>query len=232
MRRFWYISVVVVVLASGLGATAQEIVDRVIAVVNNTPILQSEWEEVWRCEALLAGRDPQSYSTAEQNQIFEHLVDQELLRQQMRGYFLRPVTPEEVLARLTEVRKDLADGDETKWKGLLERTGLTENEVKTRVQRQIEIEQFLDVRFKAGIRVDQRAVSTYYREQFLPELHKAGAQDVPLEKVSGKIRQILREQQMQELMNTWLQTLRDQADIRVPQTDISDSTEVEVSETK
>ena len=230
MRRLWLISVVL--LAGAMSAGAQEIIDRVITVVNNTPILQSEWDEAWRCEALLAGRAPQSYTAAEQKDIFERLVDQELLRQQMRGYFLRPVTPEDVQTRLTEIRKDLTDDDEAKWEGLLKRTGISEDEVKERVQRQIAIEQFLDVRFKAGIRVDQRAVSTYYREQFLPELRKRGGQDVPVETVAGKIRAILREQQMQELVTTWLQTLRDQADMRVPAADISNSTEIEVSEIK
>lgn len=232
MRRAGIIAVVMVALASSVTAGGQEIVDRVIAVVNNTPILQSEWEEAWRCEALLAGRTPQSYTAAERNDIFERLVDQELLRQQMRGYFLRPVTTEDVQVRLAEVRKDLADSNQAKWQELLRRTGISEDEVKERLQRQMEIEQFLDVRFRAGIRVEQRAVQSYYREQFLPELHKAGGQDVPLEQVSGKIREILREQQMEELVTTWLQTLREQADIRVPQANIPDSTEIEVSGTK
>jgi len=232
MRRLYYISLVMIVLACAVSSGAQEIVDRVIAIVNNTPILQSEWDEAWRCEALLAGRTPGSYTAAEQSGIFERLVDQELLRQQMKGYFLKPVAPEDVQARFDEVRKQLAGGDEAAWQSLLKRAGINQDEVRARLQRQMEIEQFLDLKFRAGIRIDQRSVQNYYREQFLPELHKAGTQDVPLEKVSGKIREILREQQMQELVTTWLQTLRDQADIRVPQSDISDSTEVEVSDTK
>ncbi|HUN87400.1 MAG TPA: SurA N-terminal domain-containing protein [Terriglobales bacterium] len=231
MRRFWIISVALIVLGA-VTAGAQEIVDRVIAVVNNTPILQSEWEETWRCEALLAGRSPESYSPSEQREVFNRLVDQDLLRDQMRGYFLKPVTAQDVETRLSDVRKQLADDDEAKWKNLLQRAGISEQEIKVRLQQQIEIERLLDVRFRAGIRIDQRAVATYYREQFLPELRKAGAQDVPLEQVSGKIREILREQQMQDLITTWVQALRDQADIRVPQAHISDSTEVEVSASK
>jgi len=230
MRRFWFMIVIAVV---GLvTANAQEIVDRVIAVVNNTPILQSEWEDEWRCEALMAGRPPESYTTGGQHEIFERLVDQELLQQQMKGYFLRPVTPEEVQAKLAEVRKDLADDDAAKWQGLLKNAGVAEDEVKVFLQRQLELERFLDVRFRAGIRIDQRAVTNYYNEQFLPQLRKAGAQDVPLEKVSSKIRQILREQQMQELVTTWLQTLRDQADIHVPDATINDSVEIEISSSK
>jgi peptidyl-prolyl cis-trans isomerase SurA len=230
MRRLW-LMIVIAVLGLSM-ADAQEILDRVIAVVNNTPILQSEWEDEWRCEALMAARPPESYTTSEQHEIFERLVDQELLQQQMKGYFLRPLTAEEVQARLAEVRKDLADDDAAKWQEMLKRGGVTEDEIKIFLQRQMEIDRFLDVRFRAGIRVDQRAVANYYNEQFLPQLRKAGAQDVPLDKVSSKIRQILREQQMQELVTTWLQTLRDQADIRVPDAKINDSVEVEISSSK
>ena len=89
MRRFWVLLFLVSTMTASLHAG--DVIDRVLVVVNNTPILLSDWDEAWRCEALLAGRTPESYSEAERQAVFQRLVDQELLRQQMRTYLLPPV---------------------------------------------------------------------------------------------------------------------------------------------
>ncbi|HVZ19198.1 MAG TPA: hypothetical protein VG897_18915, partial [Terriglobales bacterium] len=60
MKRVFVFAMIVCVML--LPARAADIVDRIIAIVDNTPVLLSEWEEAWRCEALLASRLPESYS--------------------------------------------------------------------------------------------------------------------------------------------------------------------------
>jgi len=198
-------------------ARAGDVLDRIVAIVNNTPILLSDWDEAWRCEALMAGRTLESYSEAEKQEVFQRLVDQELLRQQMRSYMLTPVPASDVQAEVKEVREQLAKGDDARWQKLLEGAGLTEDELTRRLRHQLEVERFVDARFRATIRVDDHAVARYYRDEFLPEVHKAGGKDVPLEEVSGKIREILIEQRMNEQLNNWIQSLREQADIQIPE---------------
>ena len=215
MRRF-LTSVLLCVVVGLAAARAADVLDRILAIVNNTPILLSDWDEAWRCEALLAGRAPESYSEAEQKQVFQRLVDQELLRQQMRTYLLAPVTAEEIQQQFKNVRAQLSGGDDARWKSLLAGAGVTEEELTRRLRHQMEVERFLDVRFRAGIRVDDRTVSRYYRDEFLPELRKAGGKEVPLDQVSGKIREIIVQQRMSEQASGWIQTLREQADIQIP----------------
>jgi parvulin-like peptidyl-prolyl isomerase len=215
MRRVLHLVLLVALLAST--AMAGEVLDRVVAIVNNTPIFQSDWEMALRTEALLGGRNPQSFTPAEQRSVFERLVDQELLREQMRGFPVAPVTEEEVNARIQEIRAQMAGGksDET-WKQDLAQAGLTESEFRSRIKFQLEILRFLDSRFRPTVRVEYRTIQQYYRDQFLPELHKRGGADVPLSEAAPKIREILTQQRMDEQVTTWLQTLREQADIRVP----------------
>jgi hypothetical protein len=62
MRRLLELALVVTCLAGMV--QAGEVLDRIVAIVNNTPIFQSEWELALRCEALLGERAPESYSTA------------------------------------------------------------------------------------------------------------------------------------------------------------------------
>jgi len=229
MRRLGILSITMALLVTCLPAAQGEILDRIIAVVNNTPIMLSDWDEAWRCEALLAGRAPESYSDVEQREIFDRLVDQELLGQQMRTYLLAPVTPAEVQERLADVRKQLAKGSDAQWLELLQQSGVTESELSEHLRRELEIEHFVDVRFRAGIRIEERAVYHYYRDEFLPQLRSAGGETVPLEKVSGKIREILTQQRLNEQLSGWIQTLREQAEIRIAPEMKANSQDVEVT---
>jgi hypothetical protein len=215
MKRFLD-HLLIVALAAG-SAFCGEVLDRIVAIVNNTPILQSDWELALRTEALMSGRNAESFNDSEQRAVFSRLVDQELLLEQMRGFVMNPVTDEEVNARLQEVRNQAAatKSDES-WKQLLEQSGLSEPEVKLRIRTQLEILRFLDTRFRPTIRVDYRTIQQYYRNQFLPELQKQGGPEVPLSEVAPKIREILTQQRLDEQATSWLQTLREQADIRVP----------------
>lgn len=233
MRRLSIFAMAICLLALSLPATAREVLDRIIAIVNNTPILLSEWDEEWRCEALLAGRTPDSYTPAEQQEIFDRLVDQELMQQQMHGYLLPPVSPADVQERLRTVRAQLFNGaSDAQWQAALQRAGITLEELTVRVQRQIEIERFVDLRFRPGIHIDDRSINRYYHDQFLPELREQGAQDVPLEQVSGKIREILTQQRLQEQVAAWIQTLHEQAEIRIPPAIPSDANEIEITQSK
>ena len=88
--------------------------------------------------------------------------------------------------------------------------------MKSRVRSQLEVLRFLDSRFRPTVRVEFRAIQLYYREQFLPELHRQGGKDIPLSEVAPKIREILTQQRINEQVAAWLQSLREQADIRIP----------------
>ena len=215
MRRFLQLALLLT-LYSGI-AQAGEILDRIVAIVNNTPIFQSEWELALRCEALLDGRSPESFTEAEQRAVFDRLVNQELLHEQMRGFMVSEVTDEQVNARWQEIRRQIpgASSDE-EWKKTLAKAGVTDQELTSRIRMQLEVLRYLDARFRPLVRVDYRTIQKYYREQFLPELHKRGEQDISLSDAAPQIREILMQQRMDEQVTSWLQTLREQADIRIP----------------
>ncbi|MGZ4787314.1 MAG: hypothetical protein ACXVZX_02270 [Terriglobales bacterium] len=232
MKRACLFAITLCVLLAQVPARASEVIDRIIAIVNNTPVLLSEWDEAWRCEALLAGRTPESYSGTEQQDIFNRLVDQELLRQQMRGYMLPAVSDNDLAAREKEVRAQLEGSDDARWRTILRGAGVSEEELRYHMRRQMELERFIDIRFRAGIRVEDRAVTRYYRDEFLPELRKAGGKEVPLDDVAGKIREILVQQRIAEQLSSWIQALREQAEIRTPQEVRADSNSIDLTLSK
>ena len=53
-------------------------------------------------------------------------------------------------------------------------------------------------------------------DKFVPQLKETGGEEVPLETVSGKIRELLTQEKVNELMVSWLQTLRSESKVIVP----------------
>ena len=74
----------VLVLGLSISAAAGPIVDRVVANVNGHVVLQSDWEEEVSFEAFEDGKDPATFTDAERKAALDRLIDQELLREQVR----------------------------------------------------------------------------------------------------------------------------------------------------
>ena len=72
---------------------------------------------------------------------------------------------------------------------------------------------FIDLRFRGLVRVEKDAIAAYYRDKFLPEVRRRGAVEPSLAEVSDKIEQILAERLVDDLLSSWLKTLRAQAHI-------------------
>ena len=69
--------------------------------------------------------------------------------------------------------------------------------------------------FVPPCRSTPRAIEAYYREKFVPQL-KQPAGEVPLADVSAKIRELLTEEKVNELMVSWLQSLRSESKVSMP----------------
>ncbi|MFY9644318.1 MAG: hypothetical protein WAK29_04020, partial [Terriglobales bacterium] len=117
-------------LALGLvlsgSAHAGRVVDRVVTTVNGHVVLQSDWEEEVAFEAFSNGRDPESFSAEERKAALDRLIDQELLREQVRPSQAAP--SEQVAARVDEVRKEFRKvhpevASDEGWQSMLRRYG-------------------------------------------------------------------------------------------------------------
>ena len=230
MKRFVQFVAVLLISVASMSAQPTEVLDRLIAIVNNAPILQSDWEMALRCEAMMAGRKPESLSAGEQRDVFNRLVDQELIREQMRGYSVTPVTDGDINARIVQVRDEFKVNSDADWKRLLETSGVSDADVRAKVKSELEVLRFLDARMRPMVRVEFRSIRDYYRDHYVPELQKQGVQPAPLADVSDKIREIITQQRMDEQVTAWLQTLRDGADIRFPK--IADDSQASINESK
>jgi hypothetical protein len=189
-----------------------EIVDRIVANVNGHALLQSDWEQQMAFEGFSSVRDPKTFSREERSAALDRLIDQELLREQLRPG--QPLLSQQVQTRLAEIRKLHPEcvTDEG-WLAALQRYGLTQASLEKRLEEQLLLMRLVDDRLRPSIQIDQSAVEAYYRDQLLPELKRAGGDAAPLTEVSGKIRGLLAEKKINELLSGWLASLRSTSQI-------------------
>jgi hypothetical protein len=195
---------------------AGQIVDRVVTSVNGHVVLQSDWEQEVAFEAFSNARDPDSFTAAERNAALDRLIDQELLREQLRPS--QPVPAEQVAARVAEVRKLYADcSTDEAWHAKLQRYELTQSSLEKRLGDQIQLMKLVEDRLRPSIQIDQQAVETYYNDQLLPDMKRAGSRTTPLPEVYGQIKDLLAERKMNELLSGWLASLRSGSHILTPE---------------
>ena len=79
----------------------------------------------------------------------------------------------------------------------------------------------VEARLRPSIQIDPGAVENYYQEQMLPKLPPG--QKPVLDQVAPQIRELLVQTKMNELLSSWLETLRTQARIQVLVSEFSSS---------
>lgn len=204
-------------------AAAGEIVDRMVANVNGHIVLQSDWEEELAFESFVNGRSLDSLTSEERKSALDRLIDQELLKEQVRPSEGAPST--EIADRVNEVRKlhPEAATDEG-WRAALQHCGLTQSDLEKRLGESIQLMRLVEARLRPSIQIDQKAVESYYHEELIPELKKAGSREVELPEVFGHIRDLLAEKRLNQLLHGWLASLRSTSHIQIPQSGGGDQT--------
>lgn len=206
------VSTVLLLGSAHLFAQAGQVIDRVIATVNKHPLLLSDWEASIRMEAFLQGRQPDTYSRDERKAVLNRLIDRELLQQQMQADY--SPSEEAVKERIQSIRSQFKGADtEQGWLNILSGFGLAPADVESFVRTQLQIMRFVDLRLRPTIRVDESALQAYYQDTLVPEVKKAGAEPEPFQKVRPKIREILVQQRMEGVLESWLMNLRSQSEV-------------------
>lgn len=210
MRRVFYFLLLISLAVPT--AYAGDVIDRIVATVNGHVILQSDWDDAVRYEAFVEGRPLGQVTDQDRGRALDRLIDQELLREQAQGE--TPQAPaNEVKQRVTELQAQHECTTPDAWKTTLARYGLDESSLEARLAQNIATLRQVEARLRPTVQIDTQSIESYYRDQFLPKLKKSGAQAVPLAAVTGKIREILTEQKVNQLFSSWLQSLRSESKI-------------------
>jgi peptidyl-prolyl cis-trans isomerase SurA len=200
-------------------AGAGQVIDRIVATVNGHIILQSDWDETLCYEALLNGRALHQFTDEDRRAVLDRLIDQELLGEQMKSASFQHASEAEANARIADARKQYPQAATPEgWQAVLGRFGLSDKDLVAHVQEQIDLMRLVDAHLRPAVQIDSKTIEAYYREKFVPQLKQAGAGEPPLADVSAKIRELLTQEKVNELMISWLQSLRSESKVSIPGT--------------
>jgi peptidyl-prolyl cis-trans isomerase SurA len=200
--------------------TTSTILDRVVAVVDESAILASDVDEEMRFAALQPQDEPAADNTPQQ--ALSRLIDRALIDQQR---VLQPgigdVAQTEVDSAIVELRKTIPACKQYRcttdagWLAFLKAHEFTLNEVEKRVRERLEILKFMNMRFGAAVRISGADVQRYYAHTLVPELQRNHAAVPDMQSVAPQIREILRQQRINAMVDEWLKGLRAEGDLHI-----------------
>ena len=130
------------------------------------------------------------------------------------GHSMQP-SQEDLQNDLAKLRSQVPEGkDGENWQKLLASYGLNEELLKAHLRTEVQVMNFVEVRLRPNVHVQPEEIETYYNRQLLPDLEKTGSKMVSFADVEPRIRELLTQQHMDELLEAWLHNLRQQAEIQ------------------
>ena len=208
------LQLVLILLFATNCAQAGEVIDRIVAVVNGHPLLQSDWNDEVRFETLQHGQMTEAVTNDIRRTAFDRLVEQELIRQQMQGIYAPD--PEAIQQRERDIRAlyPEAKTDEG-WRSVIASFGLDHEQLEQSIAAELQTLRFIDIRLRPTVKVEPAEIESYYRERLVPEIRKNGAEPDPLPSLSTRIHDLLVEQKINQVFFDWIASLRTQSKIEI-----------------
>jgi peptidyl-prolyl cis-trans isomerase SurA len=204
--------------AQSQAASQPVLLDRVIAVINGDVLLQSDLQS----EEELAAIQPLSLPAGRNfdRRAAQRLIDRVLILQQMKSQGIaKDFSDEDVRKDLDQLRRQIPAcvqyqcQTDAGWARFLSDHNLTPEEVQLRWRQRMQILSFIDLRFRAGLRISKSDIGTYYTDIFVPQFKKQNANPPSLASVSSRIEEVLLQQHVTAVLEDWLKALRDQGNV-------------------
>jgi hypothetical protein len=217
MKRILYLPIALFLFVPVLSspAFAGEVIDGIVATVNRQPVFQSDWEEAIAFEALMQQKSVAQMTQADRLQALQRIIDRQLLEAQMGNEtFLQP-SDDDLEKDIAKLRAQLPEAaDNQSWQKVLAGYGLTQDSLKAHLRAEVRVMNFVEVRLRPHVHVQREEVESYYQNQLLPDLQNNSRTAVTLNEVEPRIRELLVQRRMDELLDQWLHNLRQQAEIK------------------
>jgi hypothetical protein len=197
-----------ITMGVGTRTAAAEVVDRVVASVDNLAITQNEVEMQYRLERFLDGQPLEKASASVLEGVRDRLINQFLMEQEVEaeGGDL-PDFSTQAEKVWEEVRGKYAS--EKAFQTALVKVGMSRQEILRRLQAQERALHLIDGRLRPAAWVDLSEIESYYTETFVSEYERRQtSKPPPLEEVESQIREILIQKKINELLPDWMEELR------------------------
>jgi hypothetical protein len=191
--------------------SAQEVVDKMVATINGRDLITYTdllWQLALQPESSL--ENPRSQDLQEAR---DRLIDQRLISEESGR--LPTVTPSD-----KEVQDEVAAlvkrfPTQQAFYARIARVGLTAEMLREIVSQRLEIEKYLDFRFRSFVVVAPKEIADYYRDTYVPRFRRLrpGVIVPTLEQATPQIEETLREAKVESDTDAFLEDARARAEI-------------------
>ena len=191
------------------GAPVAKLLDRVVAVVDEDPILASDIDRVIGL-GLVEAKAGESGDLL-RRRVLDQLIEQRLRSHEIDRSGFVQVPVEEIERQIGEIRARFPD--EASFESRLLELGMNRATLAQLVARQIAVLVYIDERLGPRVFVSLDDIRDYYASTLTSEAEKRGEKVPPLEDVREDIRAVLREQRLNVELARWSEELRRNSDV-------------------
>jgi parvulin-like peptidyl-prolyl isomerase len=179
---------------------AQEVVDRIVARVENDIILMSDVKELKAYQELVDGQSESD------SVILERLIDQWVVRSEAELSRFPQPTDAEMDRGLERVAKSFATPEE--YQQRKKQSGLSDPEIRKLVAGQLYLSNYLDSRFRPSAHVEDQSVADFYRDAVVPRAKAHGQEPPTLDASREIIEEALIQKDINAQADRWLKESR------------------------
>jgi hypothetical protein len=179
---------------------AQEVVDRIVARVENDIILLSDVHELSWYQQLVDGKSESDAA------VLDRLIDQWIVRTEADTARFPHPSDAEVERGLQRFRNSFVTPEE--YEKRKKQSGLSDAEVKSMMEKQLYLSNYLDSRFRPAVQVDQKAIEDFYQNGVVPRAKARGQEPPSLDAARDYIQEALVQQGINEQADRWLKESR------------------------
>lgn len=185
----------------GTGSLArQEIVDRIVARIENDIILMSDLEALKRYQIFVDGKSEPN------DTILNRLIDQWIVQTEANVSHFPPPSEAEIQQSLDRLRKSFTSAEE--YEARKKQSGLSDSELREITGLQLFLSNYLDSRFRPVIQIEPTAIEDFYQNVVVPRAKERGQEPPSLDAARDFIQEALVQQGINEQANQWLKESR------------------------
>ena len=188
---------------------APQLRDRVLAVVDGDPILQSDVERAIAFGG--AAAQPGESDRALRRRVLDGLVEERLRTHEVQRYGFEQVPVELIAQQIATIRARFPS--EEAFRRRLGELGMKMEGLEQLVAQQLQVMVYVDELLGARVFVGLEEIEAYYQRTLVPQLQQSGQPVPPLEEVREQVREVLRQQRLNEELRRWTAELRSRADV-------------------
>ncbi len=208
-RVFFILACLLASVTSLVELRAQELVERILAVVDDDPILLSEVDR-----ALVLGIVESEEGEQEREarrRTLDWLIEQRLRLHEVERYGFEPVPASVVDQQANAIRARI--GSEEHFREQLDLLGIDEKGLRQILARQLQVVTFVEERLGLRIFVSLSDIESYYESKVVPRLEKQAEPIPPVQDLREPIRAVIKEERLNQELQRWTDELREDAEV-------------------